>query len=733
MRITADRQERFGHIYHLRGAVEVVYRDMRLSADEVDYDETTHDVDARGHVRFERPANHEDIRATDAHYNLDTELGQFYNVRGTSGARPAGQTTVLTTTNPYYFEARRVDKISDKAFMVYDGFVTSCRPPNPIWTFSTPRAKVRPGESATMRNAWLKFGKTIPFFYSPFLYHSLKRIPRSSGFLTPNIGNSSRKGRVLGESFFWAINRSMDAEFGGEYYSERGWSQRGAFNMRPAPDTHLSAGYFGVVDRGLKLPNGDRLKQGGRTLIVNGSSELPRGFRAVANINYLSSFTFRLAFTESYLEAVNTEAHSSAFVTNNFSGFSLNGRMFRTQNFQAFTGRVADDQIDIRNMPSVEFSSFERPLLRKFPLYFSFDTAGEALLRKEPRFVAPDTGLTSPGVRTGFIGRFDLHPRVSAPLHWRGVHLLATWGARETGYSARFREGRFARDYLHRTAQEFSVELRPPGVQRVFASPWKFLGTSVKHVVEPRAGFRLVEGVRNYNDVIVFDEKDILTDTRELEYGLTNRLFSKRADGVVSEAVSWELSQRYFFDPTFGGALVPGQRNVFNSALGLTGYAFLDRYRRFSPVTSLVRFVPEWNLSAEMRADYDPDRRRIVNSGVTVNMRRGNSFASVSDFYVRSTPVLQIPSHQLRAVMGYGFPNRLGPNVGATFVYDMRQGLMPYFSLQSNYNFDCCGFNVEFRRFHFGRTFRDERQFRVAITFANIGSFGNLKKQERMF
>ncbi len=27
---------------------------------------------------------------------------------------------------------------------------------------------------------------------------------------------------------------------------------------------------------------------------------------------------------------------------------------------------------------------------------------------------------------------------------------------------------------------------------------------------------------------------------------------------------------------------------------------------------------------------------------------------------------------------------------------------------------------------------RDERQFRVAITFANLGAFGNLKKQERM-
>jgi LPS-assembly protein len=53
--------------------------------------------------------------------------------------------------------------------------------------------------------------------------------------------------------------------------------------------------------------------------------------------------------------------------------------------------------------------------------------------------------------------------------------------------------------------------------------------------------------------------------------------------------------------------------------------------------------------------------------------------------------------------------------------------------VQANYNFDCCGVSLEFRRFQFGATVRDERQFRVAITFANIGTFGNLKKQERMF
>lgn len=735
VRITADRQEKFGHVYHLRGNVEIFFRDIRLAADEVDYDESTEDLDARGHVRFQREANQEDIQASDAHYNLTTELGQFYQVRGTTGARPAGpQTMLLTTTNPYYFEARRVDKIAENTYMVYDGFVTSCRPPRPMWTFRATRARVKLGENAVIYNALVKLQNKIPFFFSPFLYHSLKRIPRSSGFLTPNIGNSSRKGRVFGDSFFWAINRSADAEVGLEYYSERGWAQRGTFRMRPNAATTLAATYFGVVDRGLEVRGGERFKQGGRTLLVNGSSELPHGFRAVANFNYLSSFLFRLAFTETYLDAVNTEVHSTAFASNNFRGFSFNGRTFRFQNFQTFQGRVFGDSMDIRSTPGVEFNSLEQPIFgrssgRHWPLYFSFESAAEALTRVEPRFAAGDT----PRVKTGFVGRFDFFPRISAPLHWKGLHLLPAYGVRATHYGSRFRDGRVSNEEFDRTHQELDLELRPPSLERVFRSPWNFLGQQVKHVVEPRARFRLVEGVDRFQDILRFDERDLIADTRELEYGITNRLFSKRADGQVREAFSWELAQRYFFDPTFGGAVVPGQRNVFTSTLSLTGYSFLDGRRRFSPVTSRVRWMPAWNFETEVRTDYDPDRRRLVNSGVTVNLRQGNAFASLSDFHVSSAPQLQLASHQLRGMIGYGFPNRRGLNVGGTFVYDLRQDLAPFFGVQANYNFDCCGFSIEFRRFHFGRTVRDERQFRVAITFANIGTFGNLKKQERMF
>ena len=69
---------------------------------------------------------------------------------------------------------------------------------------------------------------------------------------------------------------------------------------------------------------------------------------------------------------------------------------------------------------------------------------------------------------------------------------------------------------------------------------------------------------------------------------ITNRLYAKR-DGQVSEVLSWELSQVRYFDPFFGGAVVPGQRNEFLSSIELTPYAFIDQALIFLLVVQMAR------------------------------------------------------------------------------------------------------------------------------------------------
>jgi LPS-assembly protein len=93
---------------------------------------------------------------------------------------------------------------------------------------------------------------------------------------------------------------------------------------------------------------------------------------------------------------------------------------------------------------------------------------------------------------------------------------------------------------------------------------------------------------------------------------------------------------------------------------------------------------------------------------------------------------LQPLANQIRAQVGYGDINRRGWNAVLGFSYDVRQQVLQNQLIQVSYNGSCCGIALEYRRLALG-TVRTENQFRVALIIANIGTFGNLRRQEKIF
>jgi len=112
----------------------------------------------------------------------------------------------------------------------------------------------------------------------------------------------------------------------------------------------------------------------------------------------------------------------------------------------------------------------------------------------------------------------------------------------------------------------------------------------------------------------------VIADTSEVEYDLTNRFFTRRkaSDGsvITSEVLSVRIGQRYFFDPTFGGALVPGMRNVFFPLNTFTAFAFEDQLRRFSPVITRIRYTPAERYAMDFRMDYDQNVHKLRASSI---------------------------------------------------------------------------------------------------------------------
>lgn len=700
------------------GDVELRFKSVILTADVVEYNESTGDLKAEGNIHYRTLDGDQDLRADTLAYNLRTELGTFYEARGRAASASQGGPRLLTTDNPFQFEARMVIKAGEH-YTIHNGTLTNCDPESPWWTLSASRSELTPGGSATVRNGLLRL-RGIPLLYLPYYRKSLKRMPRQSGFLTPTIGNSSRFGRILGQAYYWAINRSYDATVGATVYTSRGLATNASLRGRPTKNSSFDAVFFDVRDRGRELDDGGRLKQGGNSFDMRGQVTFGDGWRGVADLHYLSSLEFRQAFTQTYEEAVFSQIRSIGFVSKNFSTYSFNVSLLRNEHFQSV---ARDDNIVIRKLPAIEFNSRPKSFGPKsVPLWFSFDSSLDLISRTQRSFQT-----------RRFVQRGMFFPRVSSRLSYKGFTLTPTLGARAMAYGQRRTSDGLAGENLYRRTGEFSVDLTLPALERVYRSP-KWLGDRVKHVIEPRLRYRYTRGIEDFDSVIRFDAKDLIHNTNEAEISVTNRLYSKNdSTGRVREIASLEVWQRRYFEPEFGGAIVPGYRNVLRSTLDFSSFAFLSEARNYSPIATSLNLSPANRWTLRWRNDLDPLHNRILNTmaDATVQVNR-KIYAMAGHRSVRVPRELTPASNQLLMGVRYGDYNRRGWNATLHNVYDYRQGIFLYAVSQLTYNTDCCGFSVELRRLSIGNA-RSDNQIRISLAIANVGSFGTLRPAERMF
>lgn len=722
--LEADTQRESGKIFYADGHVDVVYVDVRLRAEHLEYNEATKEVAARGNVQFDRGNQH--MTAEQANYNFATDKGSFQSVRGTVKAEHFANPNVLVSPNPLTFSAEKVERVDENTLVVMHAWVTVCRPDRPLWKFYAPRATIRMQKSVRLENA------TFRLFYIPVIYLPRASLPvgrklRQSGFLVPAATKSTTKGYVLGDSFYWAPADWVDATIGAQYLSKRGSSENGEMRMKPWENATFTASYFGVIDRGIPGPGGAITKQGGHEDHLFFDALFPRGWRGVADLDQLSSLTFRLAFAETFAQAVNSEVRNTAFVEKDSDGFSLS---LASMSYKNFLSASPDTAIDLRTAPEIHASSVDRAPWRKLPIYFGFDAFADAVHRETnvpPEFSTPS-----------FVSRMEFAPNVTMPLHFGPwLDVTPSFTLRSTRYGGQLQNGVFADDAFVRTTEEFSLDVRPPAMERTWGSG----NAKWMHAVEPQLVYHYVNGVEDFARFLLFDQDDTLTDTNDVQYGFTQRLFRRSRDSDSREIASWSLTQKYYFDETFGGALVPGERNVFQALDSVTPFAFADSRHELSPLISDLRIDPAGRFDSEFRVDYDAERARITAIGELVKIHPyKESFATLAHFSTlnippispANPPVFEPYSNQIRAVVGYGDPVRKGWNGEFGVSYDISQRLFQNQLVELSYNGSCCGIGFEYRRLSLGQV-RNENQFGLVLRIANIASFGNVRRQENIF
>jgi LPS-assembly protein len=755
VRVSAWRQDYANETWIGTGDGEIDYRDYVIRADKVTYNRTTTEVTAEGHVHVTGGPDDLDIKASHGDMRLDTHTARFYDVMGTMGVRSTEHAVVYTTVNPFIIKGRVLLQSGERTYRIVDGTMTNCRLPKPDWELLSHSINVANGQ-ATAKNTWFKL-VGIPLFYLPYLKHPVDANGRETGFLIPVVSTgSSIRGDTLGEKVYWAINRSTDMVVGAEYYSKRGWALNGDFQYKGTGLDHATARWEGLLDRGFhqlqtsgpEIGQTIYVNQGGADIISQVRRDFSPETRISGTAEFLSSYLYRLVFNDNFWQAINSEVKSDLAWTNTHNGFVPSVDFER---FQSFANTTSGDEVRILELPSLRYDILDRPIggadaAGPVPVYWGLGSSLSHLGRAEPGFHAHNEG------------RFDLYPHLSLPLEFGGWSIVPEAALRTTFYSdsevpdltgTNGGIPTVSHDPLRRTYGEAGLDIRPPALERDFTL--SALHRVLRHVIEPEITYHFVGGIgSDARDVLLVDTTDIATNTNEVGYSVTQRFYLRDTDeqscGTDDTAncttqprewASWQIAQKYYFDSNFGGALIPGRRNVFSSTLDFTGISFLTAPRNLSPIISRMRFEAIDNLRIEWDLDYDPKTGQLAADNVfagyswgVTTVGLGHSMLNAVGEQGSASSLIQ--SQQLEPFIEIGKQARTGFNLAANGGYDFVNGVLQYAGVQAVYNWDCCGLTVGYRRFDLG-SIRNETQYLYSFTLASFGAGGNVRHANSVF
>jgi LPS-assembly protein len=734
------------------GNVDIRYGIYRMQADEVVIYEAENKLVARGSVIFDQ-GDDQRITGATAIWNYKTKLGVFEDSTGFTNQTNDG--TVI------YFTADRVERVGLNEIVVTNGKFTACEEAVPKWSFTAKSARIKTNDKLRLKGARFRI-KDFPLLVIPYVSIPIKEKDRSSGFLTPTGGYSGRKGLRLSGAYYQTLGESADVTVRGDLYAERGIGYGMDFRTRANSRSFLNFGFYAVKDR-IFGPGRDAQHpdQGGSLIYAEGIHYFPNGFTASVDVRLTSSLGFRQEFSDGIQQIISPIEVSQAFVNKSWDDYTLN-LLARSQVIS-----IPNVRVKTRNLPSVSFE--KRPSMLSFidDVYFSFRTGMEGVSRREEvDDLAAYTRTTGsdPVVSPAVVQRLDLYPQFIVPLRTKYLNFTATAAGRVTYYSNSADDLRrvTGRDVIRKYG-EFSFDARPVALARNFygaGNKFRF-----RHVIEPYATYRLVRGVDNFNRIIRFDHVDTLTNTNEIEFGVTNRIYTRRyGEAVTSEAqqllqatpstadkslsiqpyevFTLTVRGKYFFDPDFGGALIAGRRNQIEPITALSFYTFGGAPRRFSPLNIDATYRPQRTVFVNSRLDYglNNDGLRAISATVGYDTPLLKLFQTF--YYTRA--VTLIPS-----LAQYADPNGKEPGTlrgsqwspsvfmgnrdrglygGTSFFFDFQNPRGPQQSplisslITLGYAYNCCSLALQYYTFNVG--VRKENRVVFSFRLNGIGSFG---------
>ncbi len=709
LRVRSESYEQVakGH-FEARGLVDLRLGAMRIQADKADvYEDPQPDgsvkrrLVAEGNVVFIRGEE----RLSGDRVEMD-ESGKGFFENAVGFVEPG-----------VFIEGRRVERVDDDTYRVEGGKFTSCAQPNARWSFTATNARVEVDDKVVAKNSVLKV-KGIPVFYAPYIYYPIRSDGRSTGLLFPHFGYSSSRGFNVGTGFFWAMGRSLDQTFYGDYYSKVGNGfghelryaaaspSRGTF--RTYLFQYKGTGTIFDPDTGEVVEEGAPASTD-YDIDWNALQMLPGAVRATVNVRKYSNLTFNQRFQDNFNRATNRTEHWSAALEKDLKLAVLSASM---DTMSTYFG--SDYKRIIGRLPGLS--------LRRFPRQVGWGGVVVGLLANADRLQYGDLDAVD------YWTRYDFAPTVARPFRLSFLELNPSAGYRYTRYGASYgldEEGQNAivGPAINRSFFETQLEMRGPYFSRVFDTPGFAYSERFKHTIGPEVSWMYRTRVEDFTSIPKIDGDDYYLGSNQISYSLVQRFYAKRlgptGKAMPYEFFNWRLVQTYYVQ------IADGQSN-FDPNYSSSAFGPGLKPEHLSPLMSRMKLKPSPELSVDFNVEYDVNFKQVKRSSVIGNLNTPR--VSLNGGWSRAVRLAEdkanrvVRAHTLRGSAAFEVvPRRLFVEGSAD--YDLFNRILWQMRGQVRYAVQCCGFTVEYIQYDWNG--RNERQWRFNVELANVGSIGN--------
>ena len=525
--ITADKLEydNVTNTYRGSGNVLIWRSGYRMEADEAGFDRNNNSLWAVGNVTVKGGG---DVVTGDRVFmDLATETGLVENG------------TLFIQATHFFIRGGRIEKLGAQSYRVDNATLTTCDPDNPDWEIDASQVKVTVGGYGTAKGLVLKTRK-VPLLYAPFLVFPAKT-ERQTGFLPPQISQSSRHGWGINQPLYMVMGESADMTLYAHPMEKRG-VQAGAemrYVINPKSKGYLFANFlqdktrddgmgnnstdWGYISDSYLRPNQDRY-----WMVAKHDHQWDNGLRFRLDADYVSDQDYLRDFKDGYtgFSAINrqfskdfgrdlddygdTIRKNSLYLQKGWDQYSVNAEAKWYDNVLA--RRFDEPDSTLQTLPFLGFSGTRQSLFSNF-LAWEFDTGYSHFYREE--------GVSG--------NRIDLNPRFIVPVDFgHYVNMETSLGLRETLYNITTWDEEPARDDRSFAREMYDVKTQISSeLVRVFNVGSRNGGMDkIRHAFSPALSYTYAPD-EDQEKYPLFDHVDRLQAQNLVTLSLTNSFLGR--------------------------------------------------------------------------------------------------------------------------------------------------------------------------------------------------------------